>query len=58
MRLRGRKLWQAGSCLLCVIAERSYSVGLAGTEFSGGRITGPILDSYELGIVLFVLAAL
>jgi hypothetical protein len=58
MRLRGRKLWQTGSCLLCVIAERSYSVGLAGTEFSGGRITGPILDSYDVGIVLFVLAAL
>jgi len=55
---RGRKLWQAGSCLLCVIANQRYFVGLEGTEFSGGRITGPILDSYDVGIVLFVVALL
>jgi len=27
-----------------------------GTEFSGGRLTGPILDSLEIGSLLFVLA--
>jgi hypothetical protein len=58
MVLGGRKLWQAGSCLLCVIAHQRYFVGLEGTEFRGGRITGPILDSYDVGVVLFVLALL
>jgi biopolymer transport protein ExbD len=30
--------------------------GLDGTEFSGGRITGPLLDTCELGMLAFVIA--
>lgn len=51
-----RKLLQAASCLVCVVLAQRNSFGLGGTEFSGGRLTGPILDSLEIGSLLFVLA--
>ena len=51
-----RKLLQAASCLICVVLAQRNSFGIGGTEFSGGRLTGPILDSLEIGSLLFVLA--
>jgi hypothetical protein len=56
MALRRQKLLQAASCLVCLVVAQRSSFGLAGTEFSGGRVTGPILDSLEIGSLLFVLA--
>ena len=35
-----------------------YGSGLAGTEFSGGRITGALLDLYDIGSLLFIMALL
>ena len=51
-----RELLQAASCLVCVVLAQRNSFWLGGTEFSGGRLTGPILDSLEIGSLLFVLA--
>lgn len=56
MALRRQKLLQAASCLVCVVVAQRNSFALGGTEFSGGRLTGPILDSLEVGSLLFVLA--
>jgi hypothetical protein len=53
-----QKLLQAASCLACVIVAQRNSFGLGGTEFSGGNVTGPILDSLEIGSLLLVLALL
>ena len=57
---RTQKLLQAATCLLCaVVGWRSpVTAGLAGTEFSGGRVTGPILDMHDIGTVLFPLSLL
>jgi len=44
-------------CLLCVILVWIYGSGLEGTEFSGGRLTGPLLDMKDLGTLLFIVAA-
>jgi hypothetical protein len=56
MALGRQKLLQAASCLVCVVIAQRNSFALGGTEFSGGRLTGPILDSFEVGSLLFVLA--
>jgi len=55
---RTQKLGQAASCLLCAAVIWKYAADLYGTEFSGGRVTGPLLDMYDIGRVLFVLALL
>jgi hypothetical protein len=55
MTLGRQKLWQAASCLLCFAAAQ-HSFGLEGTEFSGGRVTGPLFDLSEIGSLLFVVA--
>ena len=36
-----QKARQIGICLLCAALTWRYAAGLEGTEFSGGRITGP-----------------
>ena len=56
MTLGRKKLLQAASCLVCLVVAQRNSFGLGGTEFSGGYLTGPILDSLEIGGLLFVLA--
>jgi hypothetical protein len=48
--------FQAGSFLLCVFLALKITSGLDGTEFSGGRLTGPLLLIAEIGTLLFVLA--
>ena len=58
MTNRTQKLGQAASCLLCAAVTWEYPADLYGTEFSGGRISGPLLDMYDIGRVLFVLALL
>lgn len=53
-----QKSWQAAACLSCLALLWTYGSGLEGTEFSGGRITGPLLDMSDIGIVLFIPALL
>ena len=47
---------QAGSCLIGLVVAWKYSLALEGTEFSGGRITGPLLTVHFIGSALFILA--
>jgi hypothetical protein len=55
--MKGRsRVWQAAICLLCAFLVWRYGSPLEGTEFSGGRISGPVLDLSEIGILLFVVA--
>jgi hypothetical protein len=49
-------LMVAGVCLLCAIAGWMFSGGLEGSEFSGGRITGPLLGIHDLSSFVFLLA--
>jgi hypothetical protein len=49
-------LLPASSCLVCIVVAQRNSFELGGTEFSGGNVTGSILDSLEIGSLLFVLA--
>ncbi len=52
------KITQAVACLLCAIVVWRYGSNLEGTEFSGGWLTGPLLDMEDAGSLLFVLALL
>ena len=56
MKLGKQKVWQAASCLLCVVVAQRNSLGLEGTELNGGRVTGPVLDLRDIGSLLFLLA--
>src|SRR5690242_7255654 len=58
MRSRVQKVLQAGCCLACVLVALRYSSGLDDSEFSGGRITGPILDLFDGGTLLLALAGI
>lgn len=51
-----KQLFQAASCLLCAAVAWKYSITLVGTEFGGGRLTGPLLTLHISGSVLFILA--
>ena len=53
---RKMKLWQAGSCVLCAAINRRYKIDLWGTEFSGGWVTGRLLDFKVAGDLLLLLA--
>jgi len=52
------KLSLAVMCLMCVMLTWRFGSGLEGTEFSGGHVTGPLLDMYDLGIILFALGCM
>src|SRR6266404_826947 len=52
------KLAQAAACLVCAVVVWRYGSDLEGTEFSGGWLTGPLLDMKDVGTLLFVLALL
>lgn len=56
--MKKANIWLAGSCLVCAILLWTYGSDLEGTEFSGGRITGPLLNAVDLGLILFVAALL
>src|SRR5215470_2077625 len=50
-------LWLAGSCFACIVLNWiSGGPGLEGSEFSGGRITGPILNLSDAGLLVFIAA--
>jgi hypothetical protein len=52
------KLIQAAACLLCAGIVWRYGSGAEGTEFSGGWLTGALLDMQDVGCFLFILALL
>ena|SRR5215467_7493465 len=56
--LAKQKLWQGAFCLLSVALVLRNTAGVEATEFSGGRVTGPLLTLSNIGIDLFVLALL
>jgi hypothetical protein len=60
MKLGSKKLWLAASCLLCLAVAWRYGFVFvfAGTEASGGWLTSPIENLYDIGFLLFVLALL
>jgi hypothetical protein len=57
---RKTKLFQASGCLLCLIVmwERGFIFVFAGTEASGGALTGPLENLYDIGFLLFAIALL
>jgi hypothetical protein len=50
------RLWQAGGCLLCALLTLKITSGPGESEFSGGRLTGPVHSMADVGTVLFVVA--
>jgi hypothetical protein len=52
------KVELAAACLLCIAVTWRYRIDLGGTEFSGGWLTGPLLNMEIVGSLLFVLALL
>src|SRR5215469_8885572 len=56
MEYKKEKVWQAAGCLLCAAVAWRFTSDLEGTEFSGGRITGPLLDMQNAGALIFFLA--
>jgi hypothetical protein len=52
-----QKLLQAACSAISAALAVRYD-RFAGTEFSGGRITGPMLDVFSIGTLLFALALL
>ena len=57
-RKRWLQLTQAAICILCGIVVWNYGSGSEGTEFIGGRVTGPLLDMKDIGTLLFIPALL
>ena len=56
MTNRNEKLLQAMGTLLCAAIAWRFMWDLEGTEFSGGRITGRLLEMESLAGLLFLLA--
>jgi hypothetical protein len=54
--LRMSKLPQTASCLLCAILTRIYADPFDGTEAMGGSVTGPVLELFDIGWLLFVVS--
>lgn len=48
--------WQAIGSILCLVITCRLTWSLDGTEFSGGRITGPLLNMVDAAILLFALS--
>ena len=55
---RRAKGWHATASLVCAAIWLHVDGPLEGTEFSGGSLTGPLLNASQLGIVHFVVAAM
>lgn len=54
--MKRHNIWLAAACVTCATLVWSYDFGLKGTEFSGGRTTGPLLHLSDLGLILFAAA--
>jgi hypothetical protein len=44
----------AAVALICVLVLDKYGTPLEASEFRGARVTGILLDFYEIGLILFV----
>lgn len=55
---RRAKAWHAVASVVCAAIWVHLDGPLEGGEFSAGSLTGPLLQVSQLGIVLFVVAAL
>src|SRR5690242_20675647 len=55
MKHIGHKLLLSASCLACATMSFKFDY-LEGTEFAGGHITSHLLDAYDIGSLLFLLA--
>jgi hypothetical protein len=51
-----RELLQAASFVLCSAMAWIQADRVDGSEFIGGRVTGPISTLFEIGLLIFVLA--
>lgn len=58
INLRKQRLWQILAALASVAFAWKLTEGLRGTEFSGGRITGPLLNMVDLGSLSLIVSAL
>jgi hypothetical protein len=58
MKMNKYTLLQAAMCLLCIMLVWTYGSDLEGTEFSGGRISGPLLEMKDVGVFIFIPALL
>jgi hypothetical protein len=57
MKKPGKKeLLQAASFVLCSAMAWTQADRVDGSEFTGGRVTGPIFTLFESGLLIFVLA--
>lgn len=52
-----RTVWQAASCVACALITWRFSDLLGPTEFSDGRVTGPLLTIHSFSPSIFVIAA-
>ncbi|HZR64015.1 MAG TPA: hypothetical protein VFA85_02650 [Terriglobales bacterium] len=52
------KFAQAGICFLYLITSWNFSLRLDESEFSGGRVTGPLLNISDVGSLLFIVVLL
>src|SRR6267378_439461 len=52
------KMWQAIACLACIVVLWINLDDLGASEFSGGRLTGPLFKMADLSFLLFLLALL
>jgi di/tricarboxylate transporter len=50
------KIWQAIACLACVAVLRIHLNDYGTSEFSGGWLTGPLLEMADLSSLLFLVA--
>jgi hypothetical protein len=57
-RFPNEKVWQALACLACTVVLWIHLDRFGASEFSGGRLTGPLLKMADLGFLLFLLALL
>jgi hypothetical protein len=52
------KMSQAIACLACTVVLQLYLDEFGASEFSGGRLTGPLLRMADLGSLLFLVGLL
>jgi hypothetical protein len=58
MSIRSRKVWTAVLAVVALVSAWKISAGFDGTEFAGARVTGPVLDACNVGLLLFTAALL
>ena len=57
-KFQKEKMLQAIACLTCTVVLWVHLDDFGASEFSGGRLTGPLFKMADLGSVLFLLALL